>query len=757
MNDPGLDEPIGEADKEVHDVQDGSNPQEKAEMNEEQEEDNFLMPARWWYASTGIPLVAGTFGPMANAFSICALVENWRVQIPPGGTEEHGIDIKDPKWLIAVNAVSLACALVANLALLLNMARRIPFYIAQPVTIIGFWVASVLLIGLLATASTDSVFHAPGVKHQALSQAYYYGLFAAGLYQLISYLMCITVWGAYAGHYSKEFKLTVAQRTLMLQTISFLVYQNLWALGYSHIEGWKFLDAIYWADFTSLTIGIGADYVPKTHLGRSLLFPFAIGGIIILGLVIGSIRSLVLDRGKKKLAARMTEKTRRRLIKRVAKAMEDDKKRKGHIIGMKKDMAAALALKPGEGDIEERDRRQYEFEAMRKIQYTAARERRYFSLLTSLAAWAFLWFMGAFIFYKTEKNQDWTYFESVYFSYTSLLTIGYGDFQVISNSGKPFFVFWSLLAIPSLTILISNMGDTVVKGVKDVTIWLGEVTLLPSDSASVFERLKYGFYKTSLGILQPEAQEGKARQDEESSDSYQELHPGLAKVLGRRGRRKLNKKDKQHQDRLAKDFEQEEEIEEKDAAEEGDKVSQDAHHYRREIIQQIRRVYADSTASEPKTYSYEEWAYFLKLLGEDESDEQYHRRAQKHQNVGKKECKDKHTTYAAEAARKFADANKHNTQRLHLSDGGGPDETEVVKWSWIGAGSPLMGDKDEPEWVLQKLFERLEDSMRQHMEEDRRNKDEAINDRHASSGSNQPAPEQYHEAREQPPNDQQHT
>jgi potassium channel subfamily K, other eukaryote len=35
---------------------------------------------------------------MANAFSICALVENWRVKIPKGRTEEHGIDIPDPKW-----------------------------------------------------------------------------------------------------------------------------------------------------------------------------------------------------------------------------------------------------------------------------------------------------------------------------------------------------------------------------------------------------------------------------------------------------------------------------------------------------------------------------------------------------------------------------------------------------------------------------------------------------------------------------------
>jgi potassium channel subfamily K len=89
--------------------------------------------------------------------------------------------------------------------------------------------------------------------------------------------MVVTVIGAYQGHYDKEFKLTMSQRTLMLQTISFLVYLELGATVFGHIEQWNFLDALYWADFTLLTVGIG-DYAPATHLGRSLLFPFAIGG-----------------------------------------------------------------------------------------------------------------------------------------------------------------------------------------------------------------------------------------------------------------------------------------------------------------------------------------------------------------------------------------------------------------------------------------------------------------------------------------------
>jgi potassium channel subfamily K, other eukaryote len=96
MNDPGLDDPIANA---------ASHVQEKegkafagSDVSEEEEEKSFLLPARWWWASTAFPLIAGTFGPMANAFSICALVENWRAKIPEGGTEEHGIDIPDPRW-----------------------------------------------------------------------------------------------------------------------------------------------------------------------------------------------------------------------------------------------------------------------------------------------------------------------------------------------------------------------------------------------------------------------------------------------------------------------------------------------------------------------------------------------------------------------------------------------------------------------------------------------------------------------------------
>lgn len=82
-----------------------------------------------------------------------------------------------------------------------------------------------------------------------------------------------------------------------------------------------------------------------------------------------------------------------------------------------------------------------------------------------------------------QAPQNWTYFETLYFSYTTLLTIGYGDFYPQSNAGKPFFVVWSLMAVPTVTILISNVGDILVDGVRSgLMLGMGKPTSRPKRS-----------------------------------------------------------------------------------------------------------------------------------------------------------------------------------------------------------------------------------------------------------------------------------
>ena len=580
------------------------------------------------------------------------------------------------------------------------MARRVSFSTAQPVTILGFWTASILLIALIAVASHD--FRAPGVGNQALTQAYYYAIFAAGLYQLISYLMCITVWGAYQGHYSREFKLTMSQRTLMLQTISFMAYLLVGAAIYSHVEGWTFLDAIYWADFTCLTVGIG-DYAPSTHLGRSLLFPYAIGGIVSLGLVVGSIRSMVLDRGKEKLHARMTEKTRKSVLKRIS---DMDKKFTGsRLRGFRHKTITKVALDPTSSRLSEMERRRAEFEAMRAVQDLAAAKRKWISLGMSGGVFVLLWVIGAVVFSEAEKNQGWTYFGSLYFAYTSLLTIGYGDFSPQSNSGKPFFVFWSLLAVPALTILISDMGDTVVKIIKDFTIYLGEITVLPSDEGGLRDRLNYGVYK----ITGVKVGNKVSLESDEDITNKPPMMGNIPRVDEHHGPKQ---QDVEGARQVADDLEKEEKRDEQAARDRGDKIAEDEHHYRHMLVSEMRKMYSYVNQEPPKKFTYEEWAHYLRLLGEDEQDQRYHRRAPiKVENGKEVAILDKSDPPSTDNVDDQGSGSQDDVWENQFAK----DKDDIKEWSWLGNRSPLMGDKDEAEWILERLFAVLERELRKQM------------------------------------------
>lgn len=473
----------------------------------------------------------------------------------------------------------------------------------------------------------------------------------------------------------------------MLQTVSFMAYLLVGAAIFSHVEGWTFLDAIYWADFTCLTVGIG-DYAPSTHLGRSLLFPYAIGGIVSLGLVVGSIRSMVLDRGKEKLHARMTEKTRESVLKRISGM--DNKFTGSRLRGFRHETINKVTLDPTSCRMSEMERRRAEFEAMRAVQDLAATKRKWISLGMSGGVFVLLWVIGAVVFYKAEKNQGWTYFGSLYFAYTSLLTIGYGDFQPQSNSGKPFFVFWSLLAVPALTILISDMGDTVVKIIKDFTIYLGEITVLPSDEGGLSDRLKYGVYKMT----------GVQVGNKVSVKIDEEIKKNARNIPRQDEHHGPKRQDVEGMRHVADDLEKDEKRDEQAARDLGDKVAEDEHHYQHMLLSEMRKMYSYVNQKPPKKFTYEEWAHYLRLLGEDEHDQRYHRRA----------------PIKVKNRQEVAIFDRSDAPSIgNVDDQRSGSQDDIREWSWLGNRSPLMGDKDEAEWILERLFAVLERELRKQM------------------------------------------
>ena len=98
---------------------------------------------------------------------------------------------------------------------------------------------------------------------------------------------------------------------------------------------------------------------------------------------------------------------------------------------------------------------------MQKILQFSARKWLCYSVCVWVSCSLVLWLVGAALFFVCEQPQGWSYFDSVYFTFIAILAIGYGDFTLQSNSGKALFVLWSLIVVPTLTMLITTAVEAV--------------------------------------------------------------------------------------------------------------------------------------------------------------------------------------------------------------------------------------------------------------------------------------------------------
>ncbi|KAJ8071776.1 hypothetical protein OCU04_002090 [Sclerotinia nivalis] len=590
--------------------------------------------------------------------------------------------------------------------------RRVRYIVALPLSIIFWYLSTGILIGILVAMD---VYVPPIRPGQTWSQGFWSAVMAASLYLIGSMVLMVNMLGYFLGHYPQHFELDDDQRTLILQTMMFFIWLAGGAGIYQKVCGFQYADALYFCDVTILTVGFG-DFVPNNNLGRGLLFPYAVIGIIFLGLMINSLRKFASGMSQDKIvkhhAMRQQQETFGRSVTnekeirdRLGLPPRSDTRRRSAVENSSGASQSGLARRSsldqyGHFDVqgqtitfhqkrvhpyggregagrshnssvplsrdaklqkradnksprvkhakrreklillrEEKDR----FDAMREIQSNVRKFKQYYALSMSIFAFSILWCGGATVFWKAEKReQNLTYFEALYFCYVSLLTIGYGDFAPKSNAGKPFFVVWSLIAIPTMTILISDMSSTVIAAINRGTFTLADWTIMP----------KAGVWHDFL-TNHPRLHEWLSRKTKERE----------AKQRIRHGFEVQNPDDRQIS--IINDAEPDpespslgqvvEDIEEP--------AEHTEHDLARKLATAIKRVANDLRADKPKKYSYEEWVEFTRLI-------------------------------------RFS---AHNAKDVEKEE----DDEGLVEWDWIGEDSPMLADVSESEWVLDRLCESL--------------------------------------------------
>lgn len=390
----------------------------------------------WYFISSFFPLITACLGPVANMISVIGLIQHWRIDIATG------VEKNDDGYLLALNIILLVLGILGNASLLMNFSGRVRYLVTQSMSISCWLVASLLLVIDVAVTKVK-FFNGPVMVADTItgvitptyyrpSEGYWYAVLTAGLYFICTLILSTNFLGYKLKKYPPTFNLGPKQRSLMIFTICLAVWLLAGAILFAHmIPNVTYGSSLYFCTVSILTIGLG-DITPISWGSKVLVLAFSLIGVLIMGLIITMIRQVVLAAGGPTIFWHQIERDRLRLLEELmAKYKSGDEN---------------FTMSPTKA-----------FREMRKIRRNAKIRQSHISLILTVVNFMIFWLLGATVFYFTE---EWSYFNAVYFCFLCLITIGYGDFAPKTRLGRAFFVCWGIGAIPLMTILISNVGDT---------------------------------------------------------------------------------------------------------------------------------------------------------------------------------------------------------------------------------------------------------------------------------------------------------
>lgn len=374
----------------------------------------------WFIISCYFPVITACLGPVANTISVACVVEKWRtLKLHNGEVSTSEPIVQDPTGIFVVNVISLVLGFISNIVLILHFAKKISYQKSQMINITGWTVAGgMLLIDVIVCGTRDF----PASYSRSIG--FWYAAITSGLYFGCTFTLSIHYIGFLRGRYPPKFNLIKNERSLMVFTV-FLSILLIWGGGmFSRLLHISFGNALYFSIVSILTIGLG-DILPRSVAAKIMILIFSILGVITMALILVMTRGIIQESSGPIIFFHRVE---------VQRAIEMQKVLDGNA-SFTKEQA---------------------FDKMVHIRHIARRKQELFSMFITLAIFVVFWNLGGLVFMFAE---EWSYFNSIYFAFLCLITIGYGDFAPKTGAGRAFFVVWALAAVPLMSAILSTLGD----------------------------------------------------------------------------------------------------------------------------------------------------------------------------------------------------------------------------------------------------------------------------------------------------------
>lgn len=369
----------------------------------------------WFFVSSYIPLLASCSGPLSNVFSLLAIICPWKIlKVDPGAE-------KDPVWCYAINSVSIVFAIFSNLFLLLNYRKKIRYTYAQIISIAGWGIACTLLT-ILIIYYHYWFYKYDYDKDYLMGDGFFYACITVVLHFANFFMLTINELGFLLKKYKPVFNIDNTQETLIIQTTAIGVWLMIGASVFTRLIDARLTDSFLYAVTSLITVGMQTLVPVNDPAAQTLTSIWIICGLVMFGLIISSIRQMLIGFSSSTLYWHRLENLRK------------------NVIHMNRELPSNL----------------YSFNLMEKLHKLAYSIQSIYELTTSIITFMITLMCGAIGFSFFE---GWDYKSSVYFCFFNLMTLGQGTQVPSTPAGKAFFNSWALGAVPVMTILVSTSSD----------------------------------------------------------------------------------------------------------------------------------------------------------------------------------------------------------------------------------------------------------------------------------------------------------